>query len=505
MNSESDARRDVAKGAGSVFLAKLGSLIEIVSQPAYTWMFGLATYGLYSVLWSLVNLLENIADLAMTAALQRVLPRTNEETARATVIKAAFLLGLTPCLLLACIISFSAASIAPLFNVAENDLDQLELAISLFAWALPLWAALEISTSALRACQAFGPEIRLRLLWEQICRLVLAFVLWISGVDTLALLIAHLGSLAITTFLALKLLNTHCSLKLALKTRIPADTLKDLFLSGTSVLPANIIARMFVDIPAIVLNFSLAGAAGANAAALYSIARKLASIPQLVRSVFSHVVSPVAASSANRDPVAMQALYTFAIRVSVVLAIPTAVALVMAAKSILALFVTGTIAALPLVVVLTCARGLEAAFGPASALQQVISHRGLPFINSCIGLLVALVVLLVAFPRYQTLGVALAVASGQLSITFMSVWQVARLDKLIPFDGSFYRILAGTSIASVLIALSGWLTHSLPAYINGTLVLLVYLGAIWASARYALPKKDRAALGKFGRRARLIT
>ena len=61
-NSESDARRDVAKGAGTVFLAKIGALIEIIAQPAYTWMFGLATYGLYTVLWSLVNLLENIAE-----------------------------------------------------------------------------------------------------------------------------------------------------------------------------------------------------------------------------------------------------------------------------------------------------------------------------------------------------------------------------------------------------------------------------------------------------------
>src|SRR3546814_3180519 len=56
-------RRDVATGARTALLSRLGAVIEIVAQPAYTWMFGLATYGLYTVLWALVNLIENIADL----------------------------------------------------------------------------------------------------------------------------------------------------------------------------------------------------------------------------------------------------------------------------------------------------------------------------------------------------------------------------------------------------------------------------------------------------------
>src|SRR3546814_20607707 len=56
-------RRDVATGARTALLSRLGAVIEIVAQPAYTWMFGLATYGLYTVLWALVNLIENITDL----------------------------------------------------------------------------------------------------------------------------------------------------------------------------------------------------------------------------------------------------------------------------------------------------------------------------------------------------------------------------------------------------------------------------------------------------------
>ncbi len=504
-NSEFEARRDVAKGAGSVFLAKTGSIIEIVTQPAYTWMFGLATYGLYSVLWSLVNLLENIADLAMTAALQRVLPRMEEAEARATVVKAAFVLGVVPCFVLALIISLNAGQLAPLFNVADKDLAQLEIGITLFIWALPLWAGLEIATSALRACQAFGPEIRLRLLWEQLSRFVIAVALWLLGVDTLALLIAHLLSLTLTTFLSLRLLHKYCDLKLAWRSRISYNIYRDLFLSGLSVLPANVLSRMFVDMPAIILNFSLPGAAGANASGLYSIARKLASIPQLVRSVFSHVVSPVAASSVNREHNAAQALYTFSIRLSLLLALPTAMALIMAADTMLALFVTGAAAAWPIVVILTTARGFEAAFGPASALQQVISHRGLPLLNSAIGFLIAIIVLFFTFEDYQTVGMAFSVASGQLVIAFLSVWQLAKTEGLQPFDGSFVRLLTGASLACLLISVSGLIMTSAPAPAKALVIALSYLLALWLSMRFALPAKDREALGKLGRRLKLST
>ena len=115
--SETKAQQDVAKGAGTVFLARTGAVIEIITQPAYTWMFGLATYGLYTVLWSLVNLIENITDLAMTNALQRLLPQADASEARAAIIKGAFILGVLPSFFLAIVLSLAAPQIVPLFKV----------------------------------------------------------------------------------------------------------------------------------------------------------------------------------------------------------------------------------------------------------------------------------------------------------------------------------------------------------------------------------------------------
>src|SRR3546814_14167675 len=74
---------------------------------------------------------------------------------------------------------------------------------------------------------------------------------------------------------------------------------RDLLWAGGSVLPANIIARLFGDAPPVVINFMIPGGAGAAAAGLYGIARKISSIPQLVRMASSYVMGPLASAQAR--------------------------------------------------------------------------------------------------------------------------------------------------------------------------------------------------------------
>ena len=64
---EAVTRGDVARGAALAALSRLGAVIEVVSQPAFTWLFGLPTYGVYVVLWAIVNIAENLIDLSMIA------------------------------------------------------------------------------------------------------------------------------------------------------------------------------------------------------------------------------------------------------------------------------------------------------------------------------------------------------------------------------------------------------------------------------------------------------
>ena len=85
--------RSVARGLGTTVLARLGAVVEIVAQPLYVLMFGLAGYGLYAVLWAAVNLLENIFDLGMTSAMQRTVPQSASNAEAAAALRTAIVLG----------------------------------------------------------------------------------------------------------------------------------------------------------------------------------------------------------------------------------------------------------------------------------------------------------------------------------------------------------------------------------------------------------------------------
>src|SRR3546814_9606148 len=98
----------------------------------------------------------------MTDALQRTLPQARTEEDAVGLLRAALVLGVMPATLIAAVASVAAPLIAPLFNVAASDQAVLVTAIRLFAWGLPLWAFIALSTAALRAPRAFGPQIRVR-------------------------------------------------------------------------------------------------------------------------------------------------------------------------------------------------------------------------------------------------------------------------------------------------------------------------------------------------------
>src|SRR5207237_609161 len=142
-------RADVARGAGLAGLSRMGALIEALAQPLYTWLFGIATYGIYVVLWGAVNRATNIVHLSM-----------------------------------------------------------------------PL------------ARRAFGPEIRLRIFWEQIARIFFALGFFALGAGSLGLMAAHLCSLAMTALLSIRLLGSYYDLNILLRAKLPRLLVRDLIVSG---------------------------------------------------------------------------------------------------------------------------------------------------------------------------------------------------------------------------------------------------------------------------------
>jgi len=502
---ETVTSRDVAKGLGTTLLARLGSLIEVIAQPLYVWLFGLASFGVYSVLWAAVNLVENIADLGMTGALQRVVPQARDEGEAAAALRAALLLGVVPCIAVAAGASLLAAEVAPLFNAAPGDQVRLIGAVALFAWALPLWAFVEIATSALRARRVFGAEIRLRLFWEQLIRLVLAATFWLADPTILSLLAAHLVSLAITCVLSVRLLSRYYDLRLLMRVPWSHRSFAVTARAGLAVLPANALGRAFGDAPPIILNAILPGAAGATAAGLYTIARKVSSVVQLVRTAFAYVLAPLASAASRGGKAEVQPIYAFTTRLTAALVVPLGLVMAGGGDAILGLFGHGADAAHAALVVLILARMTEAMFGAAVPVQQVIGgYRAQLFASAC-GFATAVVAGVLLVPQHALSGMAAAVSLGFIVAATVPLLQLHRYDSIHPFAPPFLAVLT-RSVAISLPGLGLGLLAALhlPDGADIAAVSAIAAASIWLSCRFALPHADRAELGGTARRLRLI-
>jgi O-antigen/teichoic acid export membrane protein len=319
----------------------------------------------------------------------------------------------------------------------------------------------------------------------------------------LGLLIAHLCSLAITAGASLRLLDRYVPLRDVARLPAGRDATREMALAGLAVLPANILGRAFSDLATVVANLLAPGAAGASAAGIYAIARKVSSIPQIVRATFGYVLAPIAAAAERGDRPTIQALYDFAVRLSLLLAMPTCAALIAAGPAILGLFARGAEAGLPILIILVISRGIEAAVGPASAIQQVIGRRVLPLQNSLVAVAASAIVLLAAAPLLPGIAVALAVATGQALVATRSVGQLRREEGLFAFLPPFGRTLTVAISVSMAIAATGLAARPLPLAGEGSLVIMVWIAGLWAGMRFGLPESDKLALGKMGRRLRL--
>ena len=496
--------RDVAKGAGTTLLARLGAVMEVIAQPIYVWMFGLASYGLYAVLWAAVNLVENVADLGMTSSMQRVVPQARTPQQQVSALRSAIVLGVGPCLIVAAVASVAAGEFAPLFNASEADSDRLIRIIALFAWSLPLWAFVEIATSALRAKRVFGAEIRLRIFWEQVIRLAVTTVFWLAGFSTMSLFYAHLISLSIICLLCIRLLARHFDLGLFFTGTLFDPVFHETWKAGLAVLPANMVARLFGDGPSLVLNWILPGRVGAVSGGLYAIARKISSIVQLVRTAFAYVLAPLASAASQNHVDEVRAIYGFATRVSLAIALPMGLVLAAAGGPILSLFGSGAAMALPAVVILISARVVETVLGAAVPIQQVTSGYWRQILASVAGLALAFVIGFALMPGWGLTGMTIAVASGFIVAAALPMAQLYWHDRLHPFFAPFGTVLT----RSLLFGAGGLaltlISHGLPEWIHLPIAVALMLGALWLSCRFALPHDDRLSMGKTGRALRLV-
>lgn len=497
------SRADVASGAALSGLARMGAVIELVTQPAFVWMFGLATYGTYIMLWAAVNLLATLTTLSLAQGLQRSVAAAPDAETVHGVVRFALLVTVIPSAVLALVITLLAARLAPALAVEPAMRTALPPLIALFIWTLPLAVGLEIATAAARARRAFGPEIRLRLFWEQIARLIIAVLLYALGVRLFGLFIAHILSLAITATLSLHLLGRYYDLGLLWRAPMPASLRRDTLKSGLATLPPNLARRAFNDLPPVLLGLALTGGGGAVAAGLFGIARKIASVPLIVRQTFLYVLAPLSAAQGAANPDQIAPLYRFANRLAAIVVLPLTGVMIASGDALLMLFSPQAAAALPVLVVLLIGRAGETILGAATPIVEMTGHRILPLANSLAGIAGAAAIGWLTVPTMGATGMALAVSAGVIIASWSAVAELWWSAQLGPFDRHFIRALACGGAGLALLWLAAILLADLPVVLRAAMQYALMFPLIWLGLKTGLDADDKVALGRAGRVLRI--
>ncbi|MBL0915156.1 MAG: oligosaccharide flippase family protein, partial [Sphingopyxis sp.] len=319
------------------------------------------------------------------------------------------------------------------------------------------------------------------------------------------LFIAHICSLAITAILCVRLLTRYYNFADLWRGGRGSDVERNTFWAGLSILPSNVIARLFGDAPALILNLLLPGAAGAAAAGLFTIARKLSSVVQLVRIAFVYVLAPLAASAEREDRAQVADIYAYATRLISAIALPLAAVLAAGSSSLLSLFGAQAHIAQGAVIILLFARALEAVLGISQPVLQVVAAFRHQLTAAIFGVIVALGSgWLILGHMDELTGVTLAMSIGLVVMAGIPMLQLATNERLHPFDHQFPKVAFRGLLITLAAGALALLVSGLPDPVALPLIVAIAVAAIWSSLRFALPHPDRASLGKTARKLRLV-
>ncbi|MGQ0589035.1 MAG: lipopolysaccharide biosynthesis protein [Sphingosinicella sp.] len=332
-------------------------------------------------------------------------------------------------------------------------------------------------------------------------RVLFALGFFLLGFQSVGLMAAHLSSLLLTALLCLPLLARYYDLGRLARARIPGRLARDLLLSGIALLPSNVARRALIDAPPLLINLMLPGARGAQAAGLFEIARKLSTVPYIVRQSFQYVLAPLSSAQAHADRKQIEPLYHFAARVSTALVVPLAGLMTFTGADVLSVYKSEAMAALPLLGLLCAARAAEAIAGPAGTIVEMIGHRALPLLNSLIAVLLWFVLAVLLVPTHEAWGMAIAVSVAIVASTYAAAVELQISDRLIPFDR---KLVQGLGVALAGVGAMALIEHLFGGPTRFSLNMTAWAITSWLALRYGLTREDRLALGGLSRQLRLV-
>lgn len=352
----------------------------------------------------------------------------------------------------------------------------------------------------MRARRTFGPEIRIRIFWEQSLRLSAALIFSLDGDQSYGLVYAHLISAGVAAVLMLGLVARVYNARALTQPELEPRDVQAVMGFCLAVLPASFIRRLFSEFPVILLAGLIPGPAGSVAAAQYAVVRKFASVMQLAHLPFHYVMAPLASEAKSHNNLAeLTRMLGFATRSSVLFAFPLTVLLTTVSPLLLSLFPVEATLAWSALILLVWGKAVESIFGPVTAVIEAAGQSyTLASFNAGVGVALMTGLSIVLIPQWGTLGAAGAASLGQLVQTLLAWLQTRSLLAIPP------KLSAAQYAVSLLalLAAAGVMSLGLSPLVIAALGLLIAIGLLRLSLRYIALEDDADAYGRLTRWAK---
>lgn len=490
----------VTRGAGMVFLGRMGALLEPISIMVFANLYGAPALGLFLLLWGYVQVAVSATNMATPVAIQRFIPATKDDEAACAILKASLLISLLLSILFSGALSLSAPHLAPFINTDARTSPHLATIIAIYAWTIPVWCLVEVNTAAARARHAFGPEVRIRVLYEQGLRLVAGVTFYFLGFEIFGLFISHLLGVTLTAMASFHQVHRQYGLKKVWAAPLAKSSFPELVRFGMPMTGTAMLKKFQSNFPAFLLNFIIPGVQGASAVAIYSVARKITSALQGIRVSFEYVIAPIASSrNPLSDREALQDLYAFTTRLICTIFVPAAALMILLRHDIIGVVGPEFAAAGGLITALVLGRMVEAFTGTSASLIEMLAKYRLPLINGLAGFAVTALMMILLVPNYGAWGAATASACGMAATAIAGVLEARILYNLLPYDRRLVPPLVVAVLGAAVIAALVGVTHSLGPLARMLAGVVGLAAAYFILLRVGLHERDAAAFGRLAR------
>lgn len=475
--------RDLHKIFSNAGLTGVGEIFFKIFNYLTIWMviksIGAAQYGVYLLAWTVISFASILAGFGFPAGLLKFIAQYygQEDKARA---KGALLFPLSFSLTLSLLMIPCLFFLAPYLEHWLFKKPGISMSLQWLSFGLPFAACLSLLSSSLQGCQMIKYLIYVEKIWQSLFFFLLTMLFFLFGFTLNGLIMAKIGSMAISCALALYYLNRlfpifNSSLKPIYEKQ------KMLFFSAPLVLA--VFLNFFVLYTDILMlgYFSTSQAVG-----IYGVLARLVPLIVLPLTAFETIFSPMVADLFHKKEFGrLEQLHKFTTKWICIFSLPVFGLILLFSRPLLSFFGEEfTIASIPLAV-LALGQISRVCVGISGYIILMTGHQNLSLFNNLLlfGLNSFLNYLLI--PHYGILGAAAATSFSYFTVNMIEMLQILRFLHIHPYNLEVFKphlagVLCFLPVFLFLQAVKWPLLSEVLAgttlFLGGYLVLLYHLG-----------------------------